>query len=250
MKLAIRKRKIGNIPILEIVDETKIYEPMPLIVYYHGWQTSKELVLTQGRKLAKQGFRVVLPDAANHGERKTELSPIPSLTFWNSIQSNLFEFSFIVDFFENLGVTTDQIGVGGVSMGGMTTAGLLTQHPEITAAACIMGSPAMIRYRERILYHAGAAGFFLPNDYEKLLGWIDAYDLESQIDTLAERPFLIWHGTEDEKIPYEHIKDFVEKHPKDNIEFISEDERHLVRGATMDLVTEFFTNNLSRSTDI
>ena len=135
-------------------------------------------------------------------------------------------------------------------MGGMTTAGLLTQHPEITAAACIMGSPAMIRYRERILYHAGAAGFFLPNDYEKLLGWIDAYDLDSQIDTLAERPFLIWHGTEDEKIPYEHIKDFIEKHPKDNIEFISEDERHLVRGATMDLVTEFFTNNLSRSTDI
>ena len=41
------------------------------------------------------------------------------------------------------------------------------------------------------------------DDYEKLLGWIDAYDLDSQIDTLAERPFLIWHGTEDEKIPYE-----------------------------------------------
>ena len=33
MKLAIRKRKIGNIPILEVVDETMIYEPMPLIIY-------------------------------------------------------------------------------------------------------------------------------------------------------------------------------------------------------------------------
>lgn len=64
MKLAIRKRKIGNIPILEVVDENMIYEPMPLIIYYHGWQTAKELVLTQGRKLAQKGFRVVLPDAA------------------------------------------------------------------------------------------------------------------------------------------------------------------------------------------
>ena len=34
----------------------------------------KELVLTQGRKLARENFRVILPDAANHGERKTQLS--------------------------------------------------------------------------------------------------------------------------------------------------------------------------------
>ena len=244
MKLAIRKRKIGNIPVLEVVDDTKIYEPMPLIIYYHGWQTAKELVLTQGRKLALKGFRVILPDAANHGERKTELSPIPSLTFWNSIQSNLFEFSYIVDFFENLGVTNGQIGVGGVSMGGMTTAGLLTKHPEITAAACIMGSPAMIKYRERIQYHATAAGFFLPDDYETLVSWIEHYDLQSQIEKLGERPFLIWHGTEDEKIPYEHVKDFVADFPRETIQFVSEQERHLVKGETMDLVTAFFTKHL------
>lgn len=245
MKLAIRKRKIGNIPILEVVDENMIYEPMPLIIYYHGWQTAKELVLTQGRKLAQKGFRVVLPDAANHGERKTERSPIPSLTFWNSIQSNLFEFSYIVDFFENLGVTNGQIGVGGVSMGGMTTCGLLTKHPEITAAVCIMGSPAMIKYRERIQYYASAAGFFLPNDYEALVSWINDYDLQSQIETLAARPLLFWHGTEDEKIPYEHVKAFADQFPQNNIEFISETERHLVKCETMNLVTDFFEKHLS-----
>ncbi len=54
MKLAVRKRKIGNIPVLEVVPEEMIYEPLPLIIYYHGWQTSKELVLTQGRKFAKK----------------------------------------------------------------------------------------------------------------------------------------------------------------------------------------------------
>ena len=101
-EISCSKRKIGNIPVLEVVPEEMIYEPLPLIIYYHGWQTSKELVLTQGRKLAREGFRVVLPDAANHGERKTQLSEIPSLTFWQSIQTNLFEFSYLVDFLKTL----------------------------------------------------------------------------------------------------------------------------------------------------
>ena len=209
MKLAVRKRKIGNIPVLEVVPEEMIYEPLPLIIYYHGWQTSKELVLTQGRKLAREGFRVVLPDAANHGERKTQLSEIPSLTFWQSIQTNLFEFSYLVDFFENLGLVNGQIAVGGVSMGGMTTCGLLCQHPEITAAACIMGSPSMLKYRDRIQMHAGAAGFFVPEDYGQLLSWMDAYDLSSQPEKLGQRPLLFWHGTQDEKIPYGDVEAFV-----------------------------------------
>ena len=38
MKIAVRKRKIGNIPVLEVVPEHLIYEPLPLIIYYHGWQ--------------------------------------------------------------------------------------------------------------------------------------------------------------------------------------------------------------------
>lgn len=247
MKLAVRKRKIGNIPVLEVVPEEMIYEPLPLIIYYHGWQTSKELVLTQGRKLAREGFRVVLPDAANHGERKTQLSEIPSLTFWQSIQTNLFEFSYLVDFFENLGLVNGQIAVGGVSMGGMTTCGLLCQHPEITVAACIMGSPSMLKYRDRIQMHAGAAGFFVPEDYGQLLSWMDAYDLSSQPEKLGQRPLLFWHGTQDEKIPYGDVEAFVAENPEANLQFISREERHLVRGETMDQVTAFFVAELNQT---
>ena len=70
MKLAVRKRKIGNIPVLEVVPEEMIYEPLPLIIYYHGWQTSKELVLTQGRKLAREGFRVAIMGSARPSYRR------------------------------------------------------------------------------------------------------------------------------------------------------------------------------------
>lgn len=32
---------IEHIPILEVAPEDKINEALPLIVYYHGWQTKK-----------------------------------------------------------------------------------------------------------------------------------------------------------------------------------------------------------------
>ncbi len=76
MNPMILKRKVNNIPLLEVVLTELRAEKIPIIIYYHGWQTSKELVLTQGRKFAKQGFRVLLPDAMNHGERKQVVSAI------------------------------------------------------------------------------------------------------------------------------------------------------------------------------
>ena len=33
MKVVVRKRTVGNIPLLEVVAEDKIYEPLPLVIY-------------------------------------------------------------------------------------------------------------------------------------------------------------------------------------------------------------------------
>lgn len=74
--------------------------------------------MTQGRKFAKQGFRVLLPDAMNHGERKQVVSAIPSFTFWNSIYGNLFEFETLLKHLEKRDVLHEKVAVGGVSMGG------------------------------------------------------------------------------------------------------------------------------------
>ncbi|MGM0156991.1 lipase/esterase [Enterococcus sp. AZ191] len=89
MSPLILKRTVKNIPLLEVVLEELRDEKIPIVIYYHGWQTSKELVLTQGRKFAKKGIRVLLPDAMNHGERKQPVSSVPSYTFWSSIYGNL-----------------------------------------------------------------------------------------------------------------------------------------------------------------
>lgn len=240
MKLTIRKRTLSTIPLLEVVPENKRNQPLPLIVYYHGWQSSKELVLTQGRRLAEAGFRVLLPDAANHGERKQPITKIPSLTFWQSIQTNLFEFGYIIQHFQKLGLANDRIAVGGVSMGGITTSALLTHHPEIKAAACIMGSPKPTAYRERIFEYATKSNRYFPKDYHSLLAWIPEYDLSLHPESLGNRPVYFWHGTRDDRIPYEHVSEFFNSNPNLNVEFESENEGHLVKTATMDKITDFF----------
>jgi fermentation-respiration switch protein FrsA (DUF1100 family) len=120
----------------------------------------------------------------------------------------------------------------------------LTQHPEINVAACVMGSPAPIKYRERIARHAGELGFYLPKDYRQLTSWLEGYDLSLAPDKVAGRPVFFWHGTEDEKVPYEHTADFIEANPQDNLTFISAEERHFVQIATMDQIAAFFAENL------
>lgn len=241
MKLSIEEHTLGTIPLLEVVAEEQKYKRLPLIIYYHGWQSSKELTLTQGRYLAREGFRVLLPDALNHGKRKIPMTDIPSLTFWQTIHTNLFEFGYLVDALQKRDLADDRIGVGGLSMGGMTTTALLTHHPEIKAAACVMGSPKLVAYRERIFKHASQMDRFFPKDYNHLLNWIPEYDLSLQPKKIDGRPLLFWHGNRDNVVPYDHVVEFVEEN-KDlpNMQFIEEDEDHLVKPVTMEKITQFF----------
>lgn len=230
---------------LEVVPTKKRNDLLPLIIYYHGWQSVKELNLTQARYLARQGFRVILPDAVNHGERKQPISKITSLTFWQSIHTNLFEFGFIIDHFRTIGFVDDVIGVGGTSMGGITTCALLTHHSEIKAAACLMGSPKLTAYRDRITKHAQKANRYFPHDYDELLSWIPRYDLSLRPETLNGRSLFIWHGKQDRIVPYEDVADFADEQKElPNIYFTDEDEEHLVKTSTMRDVTAFFVKEL------
>ncbi|KRM21097.1 phospholipase Carboxylesterase family protein [Latilactobacillus graminis DSM 20719] len=244
------KRQIKGIPVLEVVGDADRHQPLPLVVYYHGWRSAKELVLTQARKLAAAGMRVILPDALNHGERLQPVSEVPSWTFWQSIQTNLAEFSLIIDYWRQLNlIQAGRIGVGGVSMGGMTTAALLTKHPEIKAAACIMGTPAPLAYARLVRENVQVHQLAQPDDLGLLTSWLTAYDLTEQPRAIAERPVLFWHGTADERIPYEQVAMF-ERQINDqtyakNVTFLTANgERHLVKPALMNTITAFFKSNL------
>ncbi|MBC1521519.1 alpha/beta fold hydrolase [Listeria aquatica] len=238
------KKQIHTIPVLEVVRDELAGERLPLVIFYHGWQINKELVLTQGRKLAAKGFRVCLPDAPNHGERKQTLSPIPSVTFWNSIQGNLFEFETLCEHYEKESLTNGRVYVGGLSMGGITTCALLTHYPEIKAAVCLMGEPAIVDYRNRGIERARAFNVDFPQSYVDLMSWQEKFDLSLRPELLAGRPIYFWHGTEDPKIPIDSVKRFVavnqgKEYGKNIVFEIGEGKKHLVHTDTMDAAANF-----------
>ncbi|MGX7198757.1 alpha/beta fold hydrolase [Enterococcus nangangensis] len=248
MKTQILKRHLRGIPLLEVFPEAALSQPLPLIIYYHGWQSQKELVLTQGRKLAQQGFRVLLPDSLNHGARRQKASQVPSLTFFQSIQGNLAEFPLLVAEYQRRGlILNNWLGVGGVSMGGITTSMLLTAHPEIKAGACLMGSPQPWKYLERIQERAQAEKLSLGADYPQLVSWLKYYDLSMAPEKINGRPFYLWHGTKDQRIPYIDVASFYqaiknEPYAKRTIFVTGEGQDHLVEPDLMTDTADFFTH--------
>lgn len=215
MKLIVRKRNINHIPLLEVFPESEKNNPLPLVVYYHGWQTSKELALTPARKIAQKNIRVIIPDAMNHGERRIhEKSSIPSFTFWSSIQHNISEFDLLIHYFNERDLIKDhQIGVGGYSMGGMTTAALLTHHDNIQSASILMGTPDFDGFINQMKQHVQQSPHLtMPVDISDMLSWTQRYDLSVMPEKIAGRPIYFWHGTHDEKIPYEASHDFYIAH--------------------------------------
>lgn len=251
MKIIVRKRAINEIPILEVVQKDLANQALPLVILYHGWRNRKELMLTHGRKLAAHGFRIVLPDAMHHGERKSaKISSIPSMTFWSSIQYNIVEFTTILDYFRKHDwLLENQIGIGGYSMGGITTAALLSQHPEIKVAASIMGTPTPSAYVDLMLQMLKQRNFPFSKDLPLVLSWIPQIDLSLKPETIAGRPVLFWHGTEDPKIPYKQVADFYERikneaFAEQTVFLTGEQEGHLVTTDLMDEITNFFVSHL------
>ncbi|MHC5247657.1 alpha/beta fold hydrolase [Enterococcus sp. LJL90] len=240
---------IDDIPAFEVVEEALQEAELPLIIYYHGWQTNKNLAMTQARRLAGLGFRVCLPDAPNHGERHQPVSTVPSLTFWETIHGNLFEFEKIRDFFLKNRPNNGRLGVGGFSMGGMTTAALLTHHPEIDAAVCLMGTPSPKAFVDTTIMRRKEANIFLPSDYRDLMSWTPAYDLSAHPETLNGRPLFFWHGTEDWKIPIDSVVKFVDENRNTeagrNISLhIGVGEGHLLKIPTMEKASFFLKEML------
>ncbi len=134
-------------------------------------------------------------------------------------------------------------------MGGFTTCMLLTQHPEIKAATCLMGSPAPLSYRQRVYDFATSRQDFIPKDFFFYLDWITHYDLSKQPEKVAQRPFFIWHGTNDWKVPYTPTYDFYQQikdqpYGQNAIFETGFNKDHLVEIPLMEEVTDFFKKNL------
>ena len=95
--------------------------------------------------------------------------------------TSIEEVSFIREEIVERGLlTTGKIGIGGTSMGGITTLGCLTVYEWIDAATVMMGAPGFVQLAKAQMAQFERRGFKLPiTDEEKkeLLNYISRHSI-------------------------------------------------------------------------
>jgi dienelactone hydrolase len=169
----------GAKPLLGLLGPHPVAEdgPFPLIVYSHGFSSSRDEGATLGEHLASHGYIVIAPSFP--------------LSSWNArggptlddIADQPKDQSFLIDQMEAKSllasdhfygsVDVDRVGAAGVSMGGMTTS-LLTFHAtlhdsRIKAAATVAGPASM--FSEEFYDHRAIPILGLHGDIDAIVNY-------------------------------------------------------------------------------
>ncbi len=231
----VEKRKVANIPVLEIVSKNLFNEAVPTVFFFHGFTSAKEHNLHYAYLMAEKNLRVVLPDADFHGDRSKSVSGEElAFHFWEIILQNISELEQLKDEFVRSGRTLkEKIGVAGTSMGGITTFGALAKYDWITAGVSLMGNPAYEHFARHLVEGLREQGYQLPyteDELEEEYKKLQPFDLSMQPEKLNRRPLMIWHGKKDTVVPYIDAYKFYERVKKnyhdipDKIAFILDEK--------------------------
>lgn len=254
--IEIKHEVINQIPVIEMYEKGQADTELPTIFFYHGWESKKERVLEYGYVLAQKGFRAILPEALDHGERRqTEQATQDPMNFWAVVGQNVRELPQLVQYYaEHNKINTESIGVGGLSMGGVTTSAMLTQYEWINTAVVLMGSPAPITFTEWLLtnYNVGGASVAesLDDDLvQERLEELKPISLNLQPEKINNRSIYFWHGTADPIVPMhitEHfINEIKEQHYAQNLSFEkTEGIGHEVPQVIIKRTADFFAKSL------
>lgn len=261
--LVIEKTYVGEIPLLHVVNRELYEDQLPFIIFVHGFESAMENNLHYAYLLANKGFRVVLPEAINHGERNPGHSTQEmNIRFWETVTTTIDELQMIKEQFERENkIDPDWIGLAGTSMGGIITLGALTQFTWIKAAVSLMGMPYYEQFSQIQIQQLEKNGVMIPlseKEKEEVFEHLRRYDLSRQPEKLASRPLLFWHGVKDPVVPftfsykfYESILPLYEKE-SDKIKFIRDEraDHKVSREGVLQLVDWFSTHLLSSMTHV
>lgn len=184
--------EIGRIPALRIYGS----EPSQgVVIFYHGWTSTKELQALRGRIFAAYGYDVLIPDAINHGERGPidYNEPAAYAAFWQTIFRNVEEAAQLIDYAKAWRPGLP-LAVTGHSMGGFTALGVLTHYDEFSTAVAMNGSGWWDESERRF---RAALNLDKPAGFAGLLASLKAYDPYDHMDKLAGRSLLAINGGAD-----------------------------------------------------
>lgn len=251
----LKREVIDGIHLLHMVKSEIADRALPTVIYYHGFNGEKESSLTPAYKMVEKGLRVILPDSKYHGDRDDDTdSREKELAFWEIIFQNIKELNQIKDSFVKKGLTDEtRIGVGGTSMGGITTYVALAQYDWIKAGAVLMGTPSVSQYGQQLIerFNASHENKLEVKDVEKTLQHLQQVDLTFHPEKLGQRPLFIWHGVKDNVVPVSLTDEFYEKisvdyDSKENLYYLREENRmHHLSKLSMVSAAEWFQKHLS-----
>lgn len=254
--IILKHEVIAGLPVVEIVNREQADERLPTVFFYHGWESRKERVLEHGYSLAQAGYRAILPEAYNHGERRAESeSAQDPMNFWQVVAASVKEFQVIADFYITANKTLpDRIGVAGLSMGGITTSAILTQYDYVKSASILMGSPSPIKFTKWLFenYKIEGKSIYDTLDEELIesrLNELAPISLNLQPEKMAGRPIYFWHGAADAIVPAAITQQFVEENKNKeygkNMRFeLTAGIGHTVPSAIVKKMTEHFERHL------
>lgn len=186
-------RRLGDREIVHAFPSGKGEKALPVVVFYHGFTSSKLVYSYFAVALAQAGFRVVMPDAPDHGARFTGDERARLGQFWQILHGSLTEFAGLRDALYQAGlVADDRLAVAGASMGGMTALGIMTRHPEVKSVACLMGSGYFTSLSKTL---------FPPHEPAEIEALLADWEVARALPRVADRPLLLWHGDADDVVP-------------------------------------------------
>lgn len=191
--IELETRQFAGIETLHATPAGQRAQPLPTVVFYHGFSSSKLVYSYFAVALAQAGIRVVMPDARDHGARFNGDATARLGQFWQILHSNLLEFDPLQRALYDAGLIKDaRLAVGGASMGGMTALGIMTRHPEVKCVASLMGSG---------YFTTLARTLFPPADLQQAVAPLADWEVSRHLPRLADQPLLLWHGEEDDVVP-------------------------------------------------
>ncbi|MEA9393089.1 esterase [Acerihabitans sp. TG2] len=198
---------VDGIEVIHAVPAGRHSHPLPTVFFYHGFTSSKEVYSYFGYALAKAGFRVILPDAAMHGARFDGDQHRRLSHFWDILRCNIDELPALNDHYARRGLIDHaRVGVCGASLGGMTALGAMARYDWLNVVADFMGAGDYLPLSKTLFPPVALAASERQMQCEPHLAPLAEYEVFHQLDKLANRPLLIWHGEADLLVPVEHSR--------------------------------------------
>lgn len=200
--IEIETRQLAEHHVLHAFPSGQHTTPLPTIIFYHGFTSSGLVYSYFAVALAQAGFRVIMPDAAEHGARFNGDGQTRLSRFWQILQQNMQEFAALraaIDA-ENW-LLEERLAVAGASMGGMTALGIMTRHPEVKCVASLMGSGYFTRLAHTLFPPLPLETPAQEEAFSHIIAPLAKWEVSQQLERLADRPLLLWHGQDDDVVP-------------------------------------------------